>query len=132
MRWATPSPTRLRSRTRHSSRPTTRMCRCSSPADHPHISVRRDLTLVPSSFERRFGPHCSAPGSVALANELGELTLKPGDSSFELVHTVAERRNLALDELPRAVSWHGSGNSRQLEPGSARDIAIVGHSRLGS
>jgi hypothetical protein len=44
------------------------------------------------------------PGSVALANELGELTLETGDSPFELIHAVAERRNLALDELPGAVA----------------------------
>jgi hypothetical protein len=44
------------------------------------------------------------PGSIALPHQLGELALEPGNSSFELVHPVAKRGNLALDELPRAVA----------------------------
>src|SRR5688572_15299467 len=104
MHWATPSPTCWERRIRHLSHPTMRTCRCSSLADRQNISVRRGLTFVPSSPERRSGPRRSAPGAVALANQLGELSLEAGDSPFELVHAVAERRNLALDELPRAVT----------------------------
>src|SRR5918994_332108 len=104
MRWATPWLTPSESRTRRLLRPTTGTCRCSSPADRRSISVRSFLTLAPSRSEVRSRPQYLAPGSVALPYELGELAFKSGHSSFELVHAVAERCDLALDELPRAVA----------------------------
>jgi hypothetical protein len=43
-------------------------------------------------------------GSVAFPHQLSELALEAGNSPFELVHPVAKRGDLALDELPRAVA----------------------------
>jgi hypothetical protein len=43
-------------------------------------------------------------GSIAFSHELGELALEAGDSPFELVHAVAKRVDLALDELSSAIA----------------------------
>jgi hypothetical protein len=51
------------------------------------------------------GPRHSTPGSVSLSHELGDLSLETSNSPFELVYAVTERGDLALDELPRAVSY---------------------------
>src|SRR5215212_9120956 len=105
MRSATPSPIRSVSRTRHLSRPMTQTCQCSSPADHPSILVRRVLTVALSRGNQLQGPQLSTPGSVSFPHELGDLSLEAGHSPLELVHAVAERGDLALDELPRSVAY---------------------------
>src|SRR5215213_11739662 len=95
---------RLGSRIRYLSRPMTRTCRCLSPADRRSTSVRRALTLAFSGVKKRFAPQSSSPGSIAFPHQLGELALEPGHSTFELVHPVTNRSDLALNKLPRAVA----------------------------
>src|SRR5215207_7655036 len=129
MRWLTRWLTRSKNRTRHSSRPMTRTCQCLSPADRPSTSVRRALTLVSSSLERRSGLR---PGSVAFPHQLRELALEAGDPPFELVHTVAKRGDLALNELPRAVAHPLIDLRRGLLERLARESVVehVSSSRL--
>src|SRR5215213_9245373 len=105
MRLATPWPTRSENRTRHWSRPTTRICQCSSPADRPNTLARRVLALTPSRLKQLSGWQHSTPGSVSFPRELGDLSLEAGHSPLQLFDAVPKRRDLALDELPRAVAY---------------------------
>src|SRR5918995_2870618 len=132
MRWVTPWLMRSESRTSHLLRPTTWTCRCLSQADRPSTSVRRALTLASSRLERRPSPRSSTPGSVAFPHQLRELALEAGDPPFELIHPVAKRGDLALNELPRAVAHPLIDLRRGLLERLARESVVehVSSSRL--